>query len=114
MAEPMIIFTRTIDLLEWLLPKYERFPKLYRSTVSQRLMNAALDLMEALTRAEATRGRQRKTALTSADIALNRLRLYLRLVHRWQWLSDSQYAHAVSMVAEIGRLLGGWLRQEPG
>ena len=41
-----------------------------------------------------------------------RLRIYLRLAHRWRWLSDGQYAHAGGMVAEIGRLLGGWLRSE--
>ncbi|MES9859121.1 MAG: hypothetical protein ABW166_21420 [Sedimenticola sp.] len=35
---------------------------------------------------------------------------YLKLVHRWQWLSHGQYRHVSEMVAEIGRLLGGWLR----
>jgi hypothetical protein len=51
-------------------------------------------------------------ALRSADAALGRLRSYLRLAHRWGWLSDGQYAHVSAMVAEIGRLLGGWLRSE--
>lgn len=40
----------------------------------------------------------------------HRLRLYLRLAHHWNWLSDGQYQHVSAMVAEIGRLLGGWLR----
>ena len=53
-------------------------------------------------------------ALREADAALGRLRIYLRLAHRWRWLSDGQYVHAGSMVAEIGRLLGGWLRTERG
>ena len=47
-----------------------------------------------------------------ADAALNTQRLYLRLAHRWHWLSDGQYEHVSKMVAEIGRLLGGWIRQE--
>jgi hypothetical protein len=50
MAEQMIILTRTFDLLSWLLPKADGFPKLYRSTVTQRLMGAALDFQEALYR----------------------------------------------------------------
>lgn len=45
-----------------------------------------------------------------ADTALNRLRLYSRLAHHWQWLSEGQYAHVSAQVAEIGRLLGGWIK----
>ncbi len=112
MDQEMVIFARTFDLLEWLLPKSERFPRAYRSTVTQRLMDAALDLQEALIAAEPQRGRPRLTALRQADAALGRLRIYLRLAHRWRWLSDGQYQHAGAMVAEIGRLLGGWLRAE--
>lgn len=50
-------------------------------------------------------------ALRKADSALSRLRLYLRLAHHWHWLNAGQYAHVSSLVAEIGRLLGGWLKQ---
>jgi hypothetical protein len=112
MAEDMVIFARTFDLLEWLLPKSERFPRAYRSTAVQRLMDAALDLQEALVDAQVREGRSRVSALRSADAALSRLRIYLRLAHRWRWLSDGQYAHGSAMVAEIGRLLGAWLRTE--
>jgi hypothetical protein len=112
MAEEMVIFVRTFDLLEWLLPKSEAFPRVYRSTITQRLMDAALDLQEALVAAEARTGRSRVTALREADSALGRLRVYLRLAHRWRWLSDGQYAHAGGKVGEIGRLLGGWLKAE--
>ena len=108
----MVIFSRVFDLLDWLLPKAERFPKAYRFTVTQRLMDAALDLQEALVSAESRQGRSRRSALREADAALARIRIYLRLVHRWRWLSDGQYLHASAMLAEIGRLLGGWLRAE--
>ncbi len=110
MDADMVIFTRTFDLLEWLLPKSERFPRAYRATLTLRLMNAALDLQEALASAEARTGRGRLAALRDADAALGRLRIYLRLVHRWHWLTDGQYAHAGQLVGEIGRLLGGWLK----
>jgi 23S rRNA-intervening sequence protein len=112
MDQDMVIFSRTFDLLEWLLPKSERFPRIYRTTVTQRLMDAALDLQEALATAASRAGRTRVSALRNADASLGRLRIYLRLAHRWRWLSDGQYAHAGGMVGEIGRLLGGWLKSE--
>ena len=112
MAEDMIILARTFDLLAWLLPKLEHFPRLYRATLTQRLMDAALDMQEALFAAQSERGAVRQAHLRQADAALNRLRLYLRLAHHWQWLSAGQYQHVSRMVAEVGRLLGGWMRAQ--
>lgn len=74
------------------------------------MMDAALDFQEALFEAQSQGGSTRQRHLRTADAALNKLRLYLRLAHRWQWFNDSQYQHVSTMVAELGRLLGGWMR----
>lgn len=112
--DDMVIFTRTFDLLAWLLPKSAQFPKVYRSTVTQRLMDATLDLQEALFEAQSRYGSVRLGNLQAADAHLNKVRLYLRLVHHWKWLNDGQYRHVSLMVAEIGRLLGGWIKATKG
>ena len=111
MAEEMVIFTRCFDLLTWLMPKAEKFPRAYRFTVTQRLMDAALDVQETLFTAQSQRDGARMSALRSTDAALSRVRLYLRLAHQWHWLNTAQYSHVSEMVAEIGRLLGGWMKQ---
>ena len=53
-------------------------------------------------------GQGRLERLALADEALAHVRVYLRLAMRVGWFSDGQYAHVAVMVAEIGRLLGGW------
>ncbi len=111
MSSEMVIFTRTYDMLRWLVPRSERFPKLYRTTLTQRLLDAALDFQEALFEAEAMRDKVRLRHLKHADAGLNKLRLYLRLAVEWGWLSPGQYQHVSGIVAEIGRLLGGWIQQ---
>ena len=111
MQEDMIIQGRTFDLLAWLLPKSEKFPRLYRFTVTQRLMLTALEFQETLILAQSTRGRERNKQLRVCDAKLMQLRMYLRLAHHWHWFSDGQYQHVSQMVAEIGRLLGGWIKQ---
>ena len=111
MAEELVLLTRLSDLLAWLLPKSEKFPRSYRFTLTQRMMDAALDCQEAVFAARSYRGEARKASLRAADAALNCLRLYLRLAHRWRWLSDGQYQHVSEQVAEVGRLLGGWIKQ---
>jgi len=111
MGDSMVIFTRVFVLLDWLLPKSERFPRAQRLVTTQRLMSAALDMAEHLNAAQSHRGRARQLALTAADAELQNLRLYLRLIYHWQWLSAGQYRHVSELVAEIGKLLGGWLKQ---
>ena len=44
----MPIFTRTFDLLTWLLPMTNHFPRAQRQTVTRRLTDAAFDLRERL------------------------------------------------------------------
>ena len=106
----MVILTKTFDLLTWLLPQTEHFPRHYRHSVTQRMINAALDFQEALYDAQSQGGTTRKKHLREADAALNKLRLYLRLAHQWHWLSTGQYQHVSNLVAELGRLLGGWIQ----
>ncbi|MFI0606676.1 MAG: diversity-generating retroelement protein Avd [Anaerolineae bacterium] len=110
MTQDLVLFTRTFDLLEWLLPKAEKFPRQFRATVVQRLMDAVLDFNEAVHDAHRQGGSTRERHLRQADAHLDTLRVYLRLAHHWRWLSTSQYGHVSAMVAEIGRLLGGWLK----
>jgi four helix bundle protein len=106
--DEMPIFTRTFDLLEWLLRVTNHFPRAHRHSFTHRLLAAAFDLRERLEEADRRRGRERLRRLADADEALARLRVYLRLASRLGWLSDGQYGHVAQIVAEVGRLLGGW------
>jgi four helix bundle protein len=107
-TQEMVIFTRTQDLLLWLIPLTNHFPRTMRHTFTQRLLDAAFDLRERLEEANYRKGQARLERLTRADEALARLRLYLRLAARLQWLTAGQYQHAAGMIVEIGKLLGGW------
>ena len=107
-AQEMPIFSRSFDLLSWLLPVTNHFPRAHRHGFTTRLLNAAFDLREYLEEANLRRGPQRLERLDRADEALARLRMYIRLASRWGWLSAGQYAHVGPMLAELGRLLGGW------
>jgi four helix bundle protein len=108
MPEEMVIFTRTYDFISWLIPLTQSFPRHQRFVVTQRLQNAALNFQELLIEANTQRGAIRMDKLTAADSELRKVRLYLRLSQKWDWIKEGQYRHASVMVAEIGKLLGGW------
>jgi four helix bundle protein len=104
------IFTRTFDMLMWLLPATTKFPKEQRFILAQRTQKAAFEFYEAITAASLSKGRE-KQFLEDADIQLQRLRLYLRLCHRMNFLDSGQYQHVFGMIEEIGKLLGGWTKK---
>lgn len=110
----MIIFTRTFDFLDWLLPRTNNFPRSQRFVVTKRLLDAALDFQERIIEANRLRGRVRLERLRQADAELDKVRLYLRLAVCWKWLNEGQYHHVSKMVKEIGDLLGGWIKQTCG
>ncbi len=112
--QEMVIMTRSFDFLTWLLPATNNFPRAHRHTVTRRLLDAAFDLREHLEAANRRQGRARMNKLQAADEALDRVRVYVRLAARWHWLKEGQYRHAAEMMAEIGRLLGGWQKATRG
>lgn len=105
------IFVRTYDLLQWLLQATGNFPKSQRFVMAKRIQETAFDFQEALLEAGLRSGETRTESLTQADIALSKLRFYLRLSMELTWLTAGQFEHASRMVDEIGRLLGGWQRK---
>lgn len=107
----MPIFTKTYDFLAWLVPMTDHFPRSHRHVTTRRLLlEAGYAFLECLVDANSQRGRTRLAHLNEADASLDKVRLYLRLAHHWRWMNAGQYEHVSRMVAELGRLLGGWQR----
>lgn len=104
------IFVRTYDWLRWLLPVTLTFPKSQRFLMAQRLQQKSLDFYDHLVAA----GRRVEIAenLQQADVLLEQIRLNIRLCRDLKLIGPRQYEHAARLLAEIGRLLGGWLAKE--
>ena len=107
-GEEMVIFVRTFELLKWLLPMSNHFPRAHRHSMTRRLLDSAFDLRERLEEANHRRGEEREERLACADESLAKVRLYLRLAYHFEWMTEGQYFHAARFTTEIGKLLGGW------
>lgn len=108
------IFTRTYDLVKWLLQATAKFPRSQRFVLARTVQWAVLQFQERLIEAGMIEKRDPAAALArleQADLLLVKLRFYLRLCHDLGMLSDGQYAHVAGMADEVGRLLGGWLKK---
>jgi len=109
MSEDLLpVVQKAYDLNLWLLPQIERFNRGYRFTVGDRLQAASLDLCLALI--EAGHARQRGRALHRASRLLDQLRVLFRLSRDLKLISSRKHEHVSGRTAEIGRMLGGWIR----
>jgi len=110
------LFSKTFDLLEWLLPMTLKFPQSQRFVLAKRTQDAAFNFYEAIIAAGVIAGvtPRKRQHLEQADIELQRLRLYIRLSHQLKFMSSGQYEHVSKMIVEIGKLLGGWQKKVSG
>ena len=99
---------KTYDLTLWIVQKVEKFPKSYRFSVGQRLIDTTLDLFLLLV--EAAYRRDKRETLRTAGLRTNALRFLLRLAHDLKLLPASAYAFASEQLDEVGRMVGGWER----
>lgn len=107
--EPSPIFVKVFDLLAWMLPLTQQFPKSQRFVLAKRLEDAALDVHELLVAAGKTHRAERRRYLLQADIRLEQLRLLWRLSRTLDLVPPGRYEHGARLIDEIGRLLGGWI-----
>jgi hypothetical protein len=105
------LFVKTYDLILWLMPATQKYPRHQRFVLAKRVQDAALDLYERLLEARKVDVDERRAVLRVADVELDKLRLYLRLSQELGYLSFGGYEHVSRMVVEVGRLLGAWRKK---
>lgn len=108
MTHELPLFEHWNRVLDWLLDRLEHFPKHVRFTISQRMANLALDVLEGII--EATYSKERAAILRQLNLNLEKLRILTRLCHRRHYLSDAQFEFAARGLLEAGRMAGGWLK----
>jgi hypothetical protein len=96
------------QLLMWLIPTVEKFPRSQKFLLGDRIQAAALDVLESLI--EATYTRDRKGHLARANLGIEKLRFFFRLAVELHYLDRRRYQHAARTLDEVGRLIGGWAK----
>ncbi|MGE4232055.1 MAG: diversity-generating retroelement protein Avd [Bacteriovoracia bacterium] len=104
------IFVKWMDFLKWLLLTTDAFPKKVRFTFTERINGLALSIVEDLVEARYTRNRS--TALRRANLSLEKIRVLIRVCYETRVLSGKSYRHASYAINEVGKMLGGWMKQQ--
>jgi hypothetical protein len=110
-VEEPVVIARVYDLLLWILPRIEKFPRSQRFVLGERLERTLYDLLEALI--EARWSKDRRAPLRRANLLVDAARYYVRLSRDLKLLTPGQYHHGGRILVEIGQQVGGWSRAAP-
>ncbi len=95
-------------LLLWIIPQLDKFPRVRRFTLGERLETTLLEVLDLLV--EAAYSGDKVPALRRANRRLEVARHLWRLAHELEAVSTRRYQHGAGRMDELGRQVGGWLR----
>lgn len=97
------------ELLEWLIPHLDKFPRTRRFTLGERIESGLLEVLERLI--EAAYSRSKTESLRQANLKLDVVRHLWRLSYRLQVIPLKRYEYGSRLLLELGQQIGGWRRQ---
>lgn len=106
MKEDFPLFVKWFEATDWILDMVEKFPKSVRFTISGRIANLALDVMEGIV--EAIYTKDRSHILDKTNLYIEKLRVMFRLSYKRRYLSGQQYEYVSGVLDETGKMIGGW------
>lgn len=96
------------NLLIWLIPLLDNFPRNRRFTLGERLENGLLEILELLVQAAYTKNKGE--LLKRANLRLAVVRHLWRIAYELKTIPTKRYAHGAKLLEDLGRQIGGWLK----
>ena len=104
------IFVQWMDFIKWLFLTTEKFPKKMRFNFTDRINSLALDVVEDLI--EARYSTNKAGTLRRVNLNIEKIRMLLRICFEIQVLPFKAYEQSMVSLNDIGKMLGGWLKQQ--
>jgi len=109
MFQDLAIFEKTYELILWIYPTVNKFPKSQRFVLGQQIENTVLEILKGII--EANQERNKVPYLKQISVNLDKLRILIRLSKDLKFISIRQYQFAAEKINEIGKMLGGWIKR---
>lgn len=100
--------TKLYDIILWLMPQIEKFPRGLKFTVGDRIVENLLDSLETLL--EAVYTKEKGLHLRRLNLQIEKIRYLIRLSKDLRAMSIKQYGYISGEINELGRMVGGWVK----
>ena len=110
--ERLLVIDRTYELVKWFLGRLSKFPRSHRYGLGQRIEQHLYTVFEGLIQAQYSPPAEKVPVLSRVNLELEVLRMLSRLAHELALLPHNSYEYASREIDEVGRMVGGWLKQQ--
>ena len=108
------IFRQSYDLYKSFHTFRSLVPKKDRYTIWQKCESLLLDIIEGVLYANQISKTERLPVLEKTSVKLNLLRVFIRLMKDTKAIDNKKYISFETLIDEIGRQLGGWIKSTKG
>ncbi len=106
LSEELPIFRAGYDLLEKVIGLSKDLPKLYRYSLGGRMIDACLDLLSQVYKANMAENKE--DAIVALILDYRTLQMLLRVVYREKVVSSGRYAEMIKLLESIGKQATAW------
>lgn len=102
------ILQKMYDLILYIYPVLVQFPKSEKFAMVAEIKKTCFDILRLITRAN--KEKQKLEHLRQLDASLELLRTQIRLSVDLKFIPTKKYEVISKHLAEVGKMLGGWIR----
>lgn len=108
--EELPVIQKVYDLILWYIPHVNKMPRSHKFGLGDRISATLYTILESLI--EARYDRERVDLLKRINIYIEKLRYQTRLMKDFGVFDVRRYEYASGMILELGRMVGGWIKQQ--
>jgi len=107
-GKEIAILPKIYDLLLWITPKLDLFPKKYKFIIADKILSNFIKVIELII--EAKYGKDKKEKIFAINTELEKIRFLIRLSKDLNCITIKDYEYISQNVNEIGKMVGGWMK----
>ena len=104
------VIQKCYDLVKWYVPIIERFPRVHKFTIGDRVINQLYDILENLIRAKFAPKKLSRLEYINTELAV--LRHQTRLLLDFKLIDVKRYEYVSQLIDELGGELGNWIKTQ--
>jgi four helix bundle protein len=114
-VETLKVYQKWEDMMAYLYIALRSYPKSERFTLAARTAECGVDIGTSIVRGNTVgHPAEKRRNIEHADVELARLKILIRLGMKLEFLPLKKYGLVSTMLVEIGKMIGGWLRSSSG
>ena len=110
MNDELPIIQNTYDMLLWLIPKIDQFPRKQKYILGERIERTALDFIGLIQKAKYEK-KKKSSVLMEAHVTFEQFKTLVSLAVGLKLLPVKKYEYLSLYIVEIGKMLGGWMKE---